>query len=104
DVTLANHTHTVTTTNHTHSTPDHVHSIDFGITEINNTSPSIGVFVADNDTQTYGSDKGPFVVDQTEFDLTSDFGGSSGFKSLKFTGNKLFRITGLLELKLDISA
>jgi hypothetical protein len=102
-VTTTNHTHTVTTTNHTHSTPDHTHDIDFGITEVVNTSPSIGVFVANNDTQTYGSDQGPFTADQTEVDLTSEFSGT-GFRSLKFTGNKLFRITGLLELKLDISA
>jgi predicted phage tail protein len=100
-VTLSNHTHTVTTTNHTHSTPNHTHDIDFGITEVVNTSPSIGVFV-DNGSG-FGSDLGPFTADQLEFDLTSEFSGT-GNKVLKFTANKLFRIVGVLELKLDLNA
>lgn len=97
---VANHQHTVTIANHTHTINNHTHDVVHNIFEQTN-SPTVNVF-ADNGSG-YGSSLGSFTTDQLEMVLTGSFSGS-GWKKVKLESTVRARLTGLVELKLDIDA
>jgi len=74
---------------HTHTTGDHTHAMSPGINTETLASPSITLYAGDESSETL---VGTYTTDQTNLDLTSHFGTSSGWKNFQFRPNKRMRI------------